>query len=85
MLTEVIACLNLGERVRLDWIQVQLPEGKVIDQCQSLARLSKVEEQAPAQRGRGKRDGHDEEFPEPKFHKLHCLVAKSMFACEVKT
>ena len=43
MLTEVIACLNLGERVRLDWIQVQLPEGKVIDQCQSLARLSKVE------------------------------------------
>jgi hypothetical protein len=56
VLTEVMADLKLGDRVHLDWIEVKMPDGEVVSQCQSLWRLSaKDEEKLVAQ------------YPEPQI------------------
>jgi hypothetical protein len=58
VLTEVIASLNLRERVELDWIQIKLPgvQGELVNQCQNLGSLSTEKE-----------DALRKQFPEPRL------------------
>ena len=59
----VIASLKLGDRVQLDWIEVKMLDGKVVSKCQSVRRVSAVQEQALVQPPRkSQRDPIDREY-----------------------